>query len=169
MAEAPNRIFNERAVEKLRSPDDLDKYVQVTNPNVWVVLIAILALLAGLLAWGVFGSVTTSVDATGTCVNGKAMCFLNAETFAEVDVGDVAVVGGERMRVAEISSVPYSLDEVHAEVGSDYLVEALVDGAWGYRVIFEGDTSGLNENVPLSVTITVERIAPITLVLGGQV
>ena len=32
MAEQTRTIFNQRAAEKLRSPDDLDKYVRVTNP-----------------------------------------------------------------------------------------------------------------------------------------
>lgn len=65
MAQASPSIFNKRATERLRSPDDLEKYVQVTNPSVWVVLGACIALLAGLLAWGIFGTVSTNVSAQG--------------------------------------------------------------------------------------------------------
>ena len=90
MPEASRSIFNERASDKLRSPDDLDKYVQVTNPSVWVILVACIALLAGLLAWGVFGSVTTNVSATGVIANGQATCFLSADNVAKVSVGDSA-------------------------------------------------------------------------------
>ena len=82
MADVNSTIFNKRAAEKLRSPDDLDKFVRVTNPSVWVVLAACVALLAGLLAWGVFGAVTSSVSTTGVAINGKAMCFLDAEDAA---------------------------------------------------------------------------------------
>ena len=65
MADAKTSIFNKRATEKLRSPDDLDKYVRVTSPSVWVILAACIILIVGLLAWGLFGAVTTNVQATG--------------------------------------------------------------------------------------------------------
>ena len=166
MAPATLSNFNQRAAEKLRSPDDLDRYVRVTNPSVWAILGACLALLAGLLAWGVFGSVTTSVVATGTCVDALSMCFLSAEDVAHVNVGDVASVGGVQMLVGEVAAVPASRSEAGEVLGSDYLVSTLVAGDWAYQVTFEGDSATLAEGVPLSVNITTERVAPIDLVLG---
>lgn len=166
MAEATPSIFNQRAAEKLRSPDDLDKYVRITSPSKWAVVAACAALLLGLLAWGVFGAVSTSVVATGTCVDGRAVCFLAAEDAAKVDAGDAANVGGVQMTVAEVAKVPLSRDEAHAELGSDYLVSALVEGDWAYLVTFDGDAAGLAEGVPLTVSITTERIAPISLLFG---
>ena len=168
MADSTNPIFNQKAAEKLRSPDDLDKYVRVANPSVWVALIACIALLAGLLAWGVFGAVTTSVTTTGVCVNGQAMCFLSAKDVAKVDAGDVASVGGEPMTVAEVATVPLSRTEAGKILTGDYLVSTLVPDDWSYQVTFEGDTEKLADGVPLTVNITVKRIAPITLVLGGN-
>jgi len=167
MAEAAPSIFNRKAAEKLRSPDDLDKYVRVTSPSAWAVVAACAALLLGLLAWGVFGAVSTSVSATGAVVDGRAVCLLSAEDAAKVDAGDAAYVGGEQMRVTEVAPVPLSRDEAHAELGSDYLVAALLDGDWGYLVAFEGDgTADLATGVPLTIDITTERVAPISLVLG---
>ena len=168
MADAGSLIFNKKASEKLRSPDDLDKYVRVTNPSVWVVLAACVVLLAGLLAWGLLGTVSTSVSTTGVCVKGQAMCFLTADEAAKVNEGDAANVGGERMTVSTISDVPISRDEAKNLLSSDYLVSSLIDGDWAYVVHFEDDTSDLREAVPLTVNITVERIAPISLVFGGK-
>ena len=168
MADTKSSIFNQPATQRLRNPDDLDKYLGVTTPSVWYIIGACIALLLGLLAWGVFGAVTTSVSTTGVCVDGSAMCFLEAEDAAKVQVGDVAVVGGEQMKVASISRVPVSRDEASGILRSDYLVSALVEGDWAYQVVFQGTTGSLDENVPLTVTITTERIAPIRLVLGGN-
>lgn len=167
MADMAKAIFNRKATEKLRSPDDLDKYVQVTNPSVWIVLVACIALLAGLLAWGIFGTVATSVTAAGVSVKGEAMCFLPAETVSKVQVGDVANVGGKLLTVESISDLPSSRDEIDALITSDYLVSTLVMDDWTYIVRFEGDTSGLKDGIPLSVNITTERMAPIELILGG--
>ena len=181
MAESKHSIFNQRAAEKLRSPDDLDKYVRVTNPSVWVVLAACLTLLAGLLAWGIFGSVTTSVTTTGAVVDISklsketglgdpdttkvAVCFLSAEDVAKVDVGDPANVDGEQMTVGFIAPIPDAPDEWDSAIGSQYLVKALFSGDWAYPVAFKGDTSELTENTPLTVVITTERISPISLIL----
>ncbi|MBQ9002518.1 MAG: hypothetical protein IJ087_11765 [Eggerthellaceae bacterium] len=166
MADVSNSIFNQRAAEKLRSPDDLDKYVRITSPSKWAVVAACALLLVGLLAWGVFGAVSTSVSTTGSCVDGQALCFLSAEDVAKVDIGDTANVAGERMTVAEVARVPLSREEAHERVGSDYLVSALVDGDWAYPVYFEGEVGDLDQGVPLTVEITTERIAPISLILG---
>jgi hypothetical protein len=168
MAEYESNIFNKRATEKLRSPDDLDKYVRVTNPSVWVVLAAFIALLVALLAWGVFGSVTTSVTATGVIVDGEAMCFLTAEDAAKVDEGDVASVDSRSMTVAKVAAVPVSRDEAGKILVSDFLVSSLVQGDWAYQVTFNGDVTDLATGVPVPVSITVERIAPISIVFGGE-
>ena len=166
MAEVAPSIFNKRATEKLRSPDDLDKFVRVTNPSVWVILGACIALLAGLLAWGVFGAVSTSVSTTGAVVKGEAMCLLGGEDAARVHIDDQASVGGERMKVAEVSKIPLSKSEASAILSSDYLVSTLMQDDWAYVVKFKGDVSELNENVPLTVNITVERVTPISLILN---
>ena len=165
MADAGSSIFNKKATEKLRNPDDLDKFVRVTNPSVWVILAACVILIAGLLAWGFLGAVTTSVSATGAVVDGAAVCFLSAEDIAQVEVGETANVGGERMTVADVTSVPLSAGEAKEVLHGDYLVSALMEGDWAYLVTFEGDTSDLSENVPLTVHITTERVSPISLVL----
>lgn len=167
MAKKAASIFNEQAQEKLRSPDDLDKYVRVTSPSVWVVLGACVALLAGLLVWGIFGTVSTGVSGTGVVEGGQAVCFLPAEDVARLHVGDGAYVGGRRLKVADIPTVPLSRVEASANLQSDYLAATLIEGDWAYRVAFEGDISKLAQGVPLTVNITTERVSPISLILGS--
>lgn len=165
MAEATSSIFNKKATDKLRNPDDLERYIRVTNPSIWVVLLACVFLVAGLLVWGVLGSVTTSVGATGVVRDGQAVCFLPADDVAKVHTGDVVNFGGSRLTVSEVATVPLSHDEARQELGSDYLTAALISGDWAYRVDFDGDVSKLAQDVPLTASITVERIAPISLIM----
>ena len=167
MADTTSSIFNKRATEKLRSPDDLDKYVRVTNPSIWAVLGASVAILIGLLAWGIFGSVTTSVSCLGVVYEDEAMCFLSTEDVTHVNVGDVANFGGTTLVVSEVARVPFSEYEIWDLLQSDYLSDVFSAGGWVYRVDFEGDVSGLEQGVPLGVSITTERVAPISLIFGG--
>lgn len=161
-------IFNESAARKLRSPDDLEKYVRVTTPSVWMTVCACAALLLGLLVWGVFGTVSTDIATTGAVIEGQAMCFVPASDVVMVDVGDTASFEGVRMRISKVADAPMSIDEVKGELQSDYLLRSLIDGDWGYQVTFDGDVSELPSNVPLEVRITTERIAPISLILENR-
>ena len=52
-----NSIFRQKSIDKVTSPEKLDDYIRVTTPSIWIVLIAILILLAGGIVWGVFGEV----------------------------------------------------------------------------------------------------------------
>lgn len=167
MAEATDSIFTKKAADKLRSPDDLDNYVRVTNPSVWVVMAACAALMIGLFAWAVFGTAETNVGTTGAYINGETVCFLSADKASIVKEGDSANVGGELMQVASISATPVSIIEARDIVGSDYLVNTLVSDEWSYIVHFEGKGSpDFAEGIPLPVSITIERIAPISLIFG---
>lgn len=141
--------------------------MRVTNPSVWVVLAACAALLIGLLAWGVFGTVTTRVGTTSTCVNGQVVCFLSAEDASKINVGDVANVDGNLMEVASIDALPMSRAEVREIVGGDYLASTLTGADWSYAVYFDGEGDyGFAEGIPLPASITTERIAPITLIFS---
>lgn len=50
-------IFREKSMERVSSPEALNDYIRVTTPSVWIVLIALVVLLAGMLAWSIFGTV----------------------------------------------------------------------------------------------------------------
>lgn len=172
MADATSSIFNKKATEKLRSPDDLDKYVQVTNPGVWVVLLACIALLVGLLAWGVFGTVEADVSVSGVVISegdeATPLCFLTEEEIDRVSEGNDVIMDDVPMTVAAVDSVPVSAGEADSLLNSDYLSSALVRGDWVYIVTFDGDTSELAQNVPVPVKITVDRVPPISLIFRSR-
>ena len=50
-------IFREKSMERVSSPEALNDYIRVTTPSVWIVLIALAVLLAGMLVWSIFGTV----------------------------------------------------------------------------------------------------------------
>ena len=52
-----DELYRKKSMEKISSPEELNDYIRVTTPSVWIVLAAIIVLLVGLLAWSVFGMV----------------------------------------------------------------------------------------------------------------
>ena len=48
-------IFRKSSIDRVASPDQLNDYIRVSNPSVWMMLAAVVVLLAGVCVWGVFG------------------------------------------------------------------------------------------------------------------
>jgi hypothetical protein len=51
------QIFREKSLKRVSSPEQLDDYIKVTTPSVWIILAATIVLLAGMIIWGVFGKI----------------------------------------------------------------------------------------------------------------
>ena len=49
-------IFRQKSMDRVSSPEALDDYIRVTTPSVWLVLVAVAVLLAGVLAWIIIGN-----------------------------------------------------------------------------------------------------------------
>lgn len=176
MANTSAPIFNKRATEKLRSPDDLDKYVQVLNPSVWMVLASCLIFVLALLAWGLLGTVSTSLSVSGAIVNtgdgsggmDELTCFISSKEIDSVHVGNEAMANKRRLEVTAIEKTPLSKAEAKNLVPSDYLASTLVNDEWVYRVTLKGDLSDISPEEAVPVKITVERVAPISLILRSR-
>jgi HlyD family secretion protein len=65
---ASENIFRKNALERLSSPDQLDRLITLTSPIGWAALTALATLLAALVGWSIFGSVGTRVSGAGIFV-----------------------------------------------------------------------------------------------------
>lgn len=54
-------LFKKRTIGKLSSPEQLNDYIRVTTPSVWLLLTVLLLLLTGMIAW----SVSSRVEVVG--------------------------------------------------------------------------------------------------------
>ena len=57
--------IEEKKQEQVSNPDQLNDYIRVTTPSIWLVLAALALLLIGILIWSIFGTVEgTAADGT---------------------------------------------------------------------------------------------------------
>lgn len=47
MAENTETVFRKKTLDRISSPEQITDYLRVTNPGIWVVLVAVILLLAG--------------------------------------------------------------------------------------------------------------------------
>lgn len=62
------QIFRQAALDRLSSPEQLDRIVPVSDPFGWVTLSTLLMLLTAIVAWGVFGHIPDQVGGKGIFV-----------------------------------------------------------------------------------------------------
>ena len=125
------QLFRKESVERVSSPERLGDYLHVTSPTIWVVLTAVILLLASLFVWS---SVTAieSYAAGRAEVRGGALTM----TFDDVEKAESIAVGMD-IKVGDITTPVLSvgMDEdgrLLAVANTD-----LPDGSYDARVIFK--------------------------------
>ena len=61
-------IFRQKSLDRISSPEEIDNYMKVTRPSLWLTLGVIVLLLAALILW----SVTARIEAN-TLVDGQTV------------------------------------------------------------------------------------------------
>ena len=89
-----DQLYREKSLKYISSPDQLNDYLKVTKPGVWAVLAAVIILLVGLLIWGNFAYIGSSVEGTAQVEdNSLVMTFDSQEIASHVKEGMTIWVG----------------------------------------------------------------------------
>lgn len=65
MQDKSKGLFRKVALDRLSSPEQLDRLMQVTNPRGWIALLALIGLLALGIGWSILGKVPTNIEVQG--------------------------------------------------------------------------------------------------------
>ena len=71
-----SKLFREKNLERLESPEQLNDYLRVTSPGVWMILTAVVLLLIGVFIWAVFGRIEATKQAAIVTENGESTCIV---------------------------------------------------------------------------------------------
>lgn len=157
----PNRntLFRQSTLERLNSPEQLNDYIRVARPGVWLVLGAIVLLLTGVIVWGIFGTVSSTVTVGLQAENSTAVCYVSAEDAAQLSAGmPVSVAGKEAGRIASISTTPTRVEAVSYALS----LSGLTEEAYVCEVTVQG--TGLADGV-YRAEITLEQLHPASFVV----
>jgi HlyD family secretion protein len=72
---ASESIFRKVALERLSSPDQLDRLITLTSPIGWTSLVAIVVLICAAVIWSVVGRIPTRVEGAGILVTHGGQVF----------------------------------------------------------------------------------------------
>ena len=64
-----NWLFRKKSMEHISSPESLHDYMRVTSPRLWMILAAIVVLLAGFIAYASVATMENTMDIKATVEN----------------------------------------------------------------------------------------------------
>ena len=99
-------VFRKASLDRLASPEQLDRLLQVTRPRGWIALVALGFLVGSAVLWGFEGSIPSRVAGQGILLKSGGVLEIAAGaggriTDVAVNVGDVVREGQVVARVAQ--------------------------------------------------------------------
>jgi hypothetical protein len=165
-------MFRPSALNHMTSADQLDRYIVITNPSGWIVLIAAVIYLVSILVWASTSAIPVNKTFTGMMADDAITCWVDEEAYQTIKRGGtVARVYGVKLGApTEVRDLPLSEYELATYYG-DYLTDNVKTFEWNYLVTFN-TASELNSQVEgtemrlVPVDFTMSLTTPVKLVLG---
>ncbi|SCW41281.1 hypothetical protein SAMN02910456_01006 [Ruminococcaceae bacterium YRB3002] len=130
MAEQQSTLFRKEALQKITAPEQLTDYLKVTNPGIWLVLIAVIVLLIGLFAWCIVGKLETVNPCIASVKDGTAQIYVTDTTKGEVTEGMTVRIDGHDFTINRVDRDDYGRMTAYAPVNvnnGSYNVDVIVE------------------------------------------
>ncbi|MBJ7598156.1 MAG: hypothetical protein DLM67_24680 [Candidatus Nephthysia bennettiae] len=84
-------IFRQSSLDRLSSPEQLDQLIRITSRRSWIALLAMAAVVLSAVAWGLIGTITTSVSDQGMFIRGGGLFAVQTPSAGQVRSVSVGV------------------------------------------------------------------------------
>ena len=155
-----DNIFRKKSVDKMSSPEQLNDYIKVTSPGIWMALAAIAILLAGICVWGIFGKLETKLTVAAESHAGQTVLYVKEDAVSSLKEDMTVTIGDTSYAIVSVSAEPISVTE---EIG-EYARRTgnLSIGEWVYLVKID---KTLPEGV-YTAEIVVDSVSPLHFVFN---
>lgn len=156
-----NQLFRKKSLDKVSSPEQLNNYIRVSNPGVWIALTAVIVLLFGVCIWGIFGRLETTVGSAAVVKDGTMTLYIKEEHLGEITAGMTVRVKEQEYVITSVETIPKTIPEGFDE----YMLHlsGMHVGEWVFGVTAM-DTD-LSDGV-YKAEIVTESVAPMSFILG---
>ncbi len=116
-------IFRKTSLDRLSSPEQLDRLITVTSPKVWLTMITIGIILACGILWGVFGSIPVKVDTSGILISSGGVSSLSSTVNGQIT--DIRVENGDKIKKGDTIAIIGEADIVQEINDTNEVIEVL--------------------------------------------
>lgn len=153
------RIFREKSMEKISSPEQLDDYIKVNYLGAWLVIGAVIVFLFAVAIWGMTETIDNVVEEKAYSDGEKIYCYLSEEQVRDVCEGQNAKSNEISMEVEKVADMPDNYRDMVEIIGNEKAVHALGISKedWKYLVILSSENSSAGF---MEISITVDSMSP---------
>jgi HlyD family secretion protein len=151
-----SEMFRADALRRLRDPQHLDAVIRLTSPASWLVLLGLAVIVLGLVAWGIWGTLSFRAHGLGMIQLTESAVFdLAAPTAGRVKTVTVAV--GDQVKAGDQVAM-LSLPEAEAErVGAQRRLDALREQRRREAAFLERDLAQRRANTKEQIDATRQK------------
>jgi HlyD family secretion protein len=92
--------FRQAALDRISSPEQIDRLLEVTTPKGWLALLGLVLILGGGVAWSIVGRVPTRVNGIGILVAKGGLTSLS--TLGSGQLTEVTVRSGDEVKKGQV-------------------------------------------------------------------
>ena len=102
-----DQLYRKKVMDRLSSPEQLNDYLHITRPAVWVVIAAILLLIIGGIIWSSVTYINSVVNGTAEVRGGHMTVTFDDDQFAQnVQAGLDVTVGDTKSTILSVGWNP---------------------------------------------------------------
>ena len=184
-------LFRKKNLERISSPEQLNDYIKVSNPSVWLIIGAMFIIAIAFSIWAFSGNITSEVSGTGVFQGSSqdsidsVVCYVDVNYAQKISEGMPvriydknkpmsAYVNG---KVIKISQVPVKQEAILHSYSSEYVADSILEADYGVGVLIKvnktsdgnydwannevGDETFLKVDDLCKADIITESVAPI--------
>lgn len=155
-----NHLFRQKSIEQVSSPEQLNDYIRVSNPSVWMILTAVIVLLTGVCIWGVFGHLNTTVGCVCISDGDRNVVYIKENQIDSVAEGMCVTIGSQEYEIRAIGTEPVSVGGDFSEYAMH--VGNLKNGEW----VYEATLDAVLPDGVYAAEIVVESVKPMSFVIN---
>ena len=153
-------IFRQKSIDRISSPEQLNDYIHISNPGIWLLLSAVIIFLIGVGVWIAFGNIESTIPVCTVCKEGKTVCYIREADMSGCNEGDRITVNGIESVLGPISAEPEPVDEDFAEYTIH--VGRLTVGEW----VFSAPVDVTLPDGIYAAEIIAENISPLSFIFN---
>ena len=142
-------LFREKSLEQFSSPEQLNDYIRVASPSIFLLLGAVIVFLIGVVIWSLTGTIQSTIDVNAVVNKGILTAYVPQREAADMDQRSTVSVNGNEYAISTVSNAMRAADVLDSdqlavyELNPNDMVYAvssettLPDGSYAARVIVE--------------------------------
>lgn len=158
--DSKTKLFREKSVEAIESPEVLNDYLRVTSPGIWLILGGIILFLTGVCIWGIFGHIDSTMNTAVVSQDGDVVCLVPEKAISGVLENPSVKIDNK-----DYTLKPSTLEPEIITEDTDIYVILAGDLELG-QIVYRIPVDAALEEGTYSGKVVTEKLTPVSLLLN---